>query len=65
MTTQTDEHFFARADALSNLANEQVEEIGRGKVSASFMYALARFHASGFSTGDRIIATESCHVCAL
>jgi hypothetical protein len=45
LTTETDEQFYERADAHIYLANEHVEEIGRGRVSASFMYAVARFNA--------------------
>jgi hypothetical protein len=40
-----DSHFYDRADAIINLANEQNKEIGRGKVSASLMYATARFNS--------------------
>ena len=40
-----DKGFFERADSLINLANSQISsDIGRGKVSASFMYALSRFN---------------------
>ena len=45
MTNETDDRFYERADAHIHLANEHVEDIGRGKVSASFMYAVARFNA--------------------
>ena len=44
MSTETDDRFYERADAHIHLANEHVEDIGRGKVSASFMYAVARFN---------------------
>lgn len=44
MTTETDEHFFDRADAHIHLANDHVKDIGRGKVSASFLYGAARFN---------------------
>jgi Protein of unknown function (DUF3144) len=51
-----DPHFFNRADAVIHLANEQNKEIGRGKVSASLMYATARFNswvsACGFESGE-------------
>ncbi len=41
-----DDEFYDRADAHIHLANDQIsEEIGRGKVSASFMYSVARFNA--------------------
>jgi hypothetical protein len=39
-----DEHFFDRADEYIRLANQQCREIDPSKVSASFMYGLARFH---------------------
>ena len=41
-----DEGFYDRADAHINLSNDQITaEIGRGKVIASFMCAVARFNA--------------------
>ena len=41
-----DDNFYDRADEHINLSNSQIsEEIGRGKVSASFMYSVARFNA--------------------
>jgi len=40
-----DELFFKRADAHIDLANEQLKDASRGKVSASMMYATARFNA--------------------
>lgn len=40
-----DDKFHDRADAVIHLANVQCKEIGRGKVSASLMYATARFNA--------------------
>jgi len=43
---ELDPTFYDRADAHIYLSNDQItEEIGRGKVSASFMYSLARFNA--------------------
>ncbi|MDH5535343.1 MAG: DUF3144 domain-containing protein [Betaproteobacteria bacterium] len=41
----TDPKFFDRADAHIHLSNEQMDDISRGKVSASMMYATARFNA--------------------
>ena len=39
-----DDEFYERADEFINLANEKINPaIGRGKVSASFMYGMARF----------------------
>lgn len=43
---EVDDEFYDRADAHIHLSNDQItEKIGRGKVSASFMYAVARFNA--------------------
>ena len=43
---QPDDQFFQRADQYIDLANSQISpESSGGKVSASFMYALARFNA--------------------
>ncbi|MBY6223168.1 DUF3144 domain-containing protein [Ferrimonas balearica] len=42
----TDPDFYHRADAHISLANSQVtNEVGAGKVSASFMYGMARYCA--------------------
>lgn len=43
--TDVDDRFFDRADAHIRLSNEQLQETGSGKVSASMMYATARFNA--------------------
>lgn len=55
MSEPTDPHFYDRADQVIHLANEQNQTIGRGKVSASLMYATARFNswvsACGFDNG--------------
>jgi heme-binding NEAT domain protein len=40
-----DPTFFDRADSFIHLANEHCGKVGRGKVSASFMYGCARFQA--------------------
>lgn len=43
---EVDEEFYDRADEHINLSNNQItESIGKGKVSASFMYSAARFNA--------------------
>ena len=44
-SNQPDEKFFERADAHILLANQQLSEADRGKVSASMMFAVARFNA--------------------
>ena len=45
MTTDADDDFYKRADTHIHIANEQTEKAGRGKVSASMMYATARFNS--------------------
>ncbi len=45
MVTDVDDKFYDRADAVIRLANDQLAGISRGKVSASCMYATARFNA--------------------
>ena len=56
MSEPIDPHFYDRADAVINLANELTQEAGRGKVSASLMYATARFNswvsACGFERAE-------------
>ncbi|UTP72332.1 DUF3144 domain-containing protein [Alteromonas sp. LMIT006] len=43
---EVDDKFYERADSHIHLSNDQIsEEIGRGKVSASMMYATARFNS--------------------
>ena len=44
MAQETDKDFYTRADAHINIANQQIEKVSRGKVSASMMYATARFN---------------------
>ena len=45
MASDVDKGFFERADAYITLANEQATDVSRGKVSASMMFATARFNA--------------------
>ncbi|BFM48898.1 DUF3144 domain-containing protein [Marinomonas sp. THO17] len=43
---EVDEEFYDRADTHIHLSNDQInEKVGMGKVSASNMYATARFNA--------------------
>ena len=43
---EVDEKFYQRADDHINLSNSQISgSVGRGKVSASFMFSLTRFNA--------------------
>lgn len=56
---EPDDDFYDRADAHIHLSNDQItEEIGRGKVSASMMYATARFNswvtACGWDSADEL-----------
>ena len=55
--TEKDKQFYEMADEFIAVANRQSENVDRGKVSAAFLYAAARFNtyisASGSSTaGD-------------
>ena len=63
MTTENDDQFFKRADAHIHTANEQLDETDRGKVSASMMYATARFNAwisaCTSQTGDELLSAKS------
>jgi len=45
MSNEVDEKFYERADAHIHLSNDQLTDISRGKVSASMLYATARFNA--------------------
>lgn len=45
MTEDTDEKFYNRADAHIRLANDQLADVARGKVSGSLMFAAARYNA--------------------
>lgn len=62
MTAETDKAFFERADAYITLANEQATDVSRGKVSASMMFATARFNAwvsaSGTESGEELAAVK-------
>jgi hypothetical protein len=58
-----DDKFYDRADAVIGLANEQLAHISRGKVSASCMYATARFNAwvtaCGEASGETMKASRA------
>lgn len=45
MPKNLDDKFYDRADAFVSLANKQTSDVDRGKVSASMMYATARYNA--------------------
>lgn len=62
MVTDTDKDFYTRADAVIRLANDQLAEIARGRVSASCMYASSRFSAwvsaCSFESGKDMAAAK-------
>ena len=62
MTSDVDKEFFERADAYITVANEQAQTVNRGKVSASMMFATARFNAwvsaSGTESGEELATVK-------
>jgi hypothetical protein len=62
LVTDTDKDFYPRADAVIRLANDQLTDVSRGKVSASCMYASSRFSAwvsaCGFDSGKDMAAAK-------
>lgn len=62
MSDEVDDKFYDRADAHIHLSNSQRDDISRGKVSASMMYATARFNAwvsaCGPDSGDEMAAKK-------
>jgi hypothetical protein len=62
MKSEIDKEFFERADAYITLANEQAANVNRGKVSASMMFATARFNAwvsaSGVESSDELASVR-------
>jgi Protein of unknown function (DUF3144) len=60
MPNHPDPSFFQRADAHINLSNEQLSQDIHGRVSASMLYATARFctslSARGYQTGADMAA---------
>ena len=57
-----DKDFYNRADAVIRLANDQLADVSRGKVSASCMYAPSRYSvwvsACGFESGKDMAAAK-------
>lgn len=50
--SEVDDEFYDRADAHIHLSNDQISaDVGRGKASASMMYATARFNSWVSATG--------------
>ena len=62
MSSDVDKEFFERADAYITVANEQAQAVNRGKVSASMMFATARFNAwvsaSGTESGEELASVK-------
>jgi hypothetical protein len=62
MKPEVDKEFFERADAYITIANEQAANVGRGKVSASLMFATARFNAwvsaSGTESSEELASVK-------
>ncbi len=56
----SDDKFYARADAHIHLSNDQLKSISGGKVSESMLYSLARFNAwnsaCGFKNAEQMAA---------
>jgi hypothetical protein len=60
MPKDADHNFYERANAHINLANDQLQQNLHGTVSASMMYATARFNtsltAAGYHSGPEMAA---------
>ncbi len=58
MVQDPDDKFYDRADEHIHLSNDQLKQMSQGKVSASMMYATARFNAwvsaIGFPDGEQM-----------
>lgn len=58
MPKDADAQFYERADAHIDLSNEQLKDAPKGEVSASMMYASARYNAwhsaGGFPFGEEM-----------
>jgi len=52
MTTEEDKEFYEMADAFIAVANKQSKNRNPGKVSASFLYAAARFNTFIVAAGS-------------
>jgi hypothetical protein len=62
MSSNVDKDFFERAAAYIDVASQQATQANRGKVSASMMFATARFNAwvsaSGTESGEDLAAVK-------
>jgi hypothetical protein len=58
MADVLDEEFYSRADEHIHLSNRHLKDLTKGRVSASMMYATARFNAwisaSGFTRAEEM-----------
>ena len=59
MSDTVDDAFFERADAHIRLSNEQLKDASRSKVSASMMFATARFNAWVIAGGAQSVEEMS------
>ena len=63
---KVDDGFYDRADSFIHLANEHCANLGRGKVSASFMYGMSRFNAwvsaTGFESSEDMKASRQATI---
>jgi len=60
MSDTTDDDFFRRADDVIRIANDQADDVAPEKVSASLMYATARYNAfvgAGRATSSEDLAS--------
>jgi len=66
MPKDADKAFYDRANAHINLANDQLQQDIHGKVSASMMYATARFctslTAAGYASGAEMAASRNASI---
>lgn len=62
MSTDKNKEFYEMADAYISLANKQGQDVEKGKVSATFLYAAARFNiflaASGSNTAEEFASRK-------
>jgi len=63
MPKDADKSFYDRANAHINLSNQQLQQAVQGEVSASMMYATARFNtsltASGYHSASEMTARRT------
>lgn len=63
---KVDDKFYNRADEHIDVSNSQLKDIGSGKVSASMMYATARFNswisACGFESANDMLELRNTNI---